>query len=85
MLIHKKKFTNFYNWKDLCTNLEETLPTNLFIDSNNLYRLIEDENFEEKTIKELLGKNIKRIISTDVIDKNLLQKVGSLGLELINL
>ena len=31
MLIHKKKFTNFYNWKDLCTNLEETLPTNLFI------------------------------------------------------
>ena len=85
MLIHKKKFTNFYNWKDLCTNLKETLPTNLFIDSNNLYRLIEDENFEEKTIQELLGKNIKRIISTDVIDKNLVQKVSSLGLELINL
>ena len=85
MLVHKKKFTNFYNWKDLCTNLKETLPTNLFMDSNNLYRLIEDENFAEKPIQELLGKNIKRIISTDVIDKNLIQKVSSLGLELINL
>ena len=69
----------------MINNLKETLPTNLFIDSNNLYRLIEDQNFTEQSIQELLGKNIKRIISTDVIDKNLIQKVSSLGLELINL
>ena len=85
MILHKKKFTNFFNWKDLCNNLKETLPTNLFMDSNNLYRLIEDQNFTEQSTRELLGKNIKKIISTDVIDKKLIDKINALGLELINL
>ena len=66
-------------------NTFPALPTNLITDSNNLYRLIEDQNFTEQSIQELLGKNIKRIISTDVIDKNLIDKVNNLGLELINL
>ena len=79
------KFSNFFNLKDLCIYLKETLPKILFIVSNNFYRLIEDQNFTEQSIQELLGKNIKRIISTDVIDKNLIDKVNDLGLELINL
>ena len=85
MIINKKKFANFLNWSELSNNLKETLPTNLFIDSNNIQRIIDQENYTEESVKILFGKNIKRFISTGVIDKNCMNKLESLGIELVNI
>jgi hypothetical protein len=67
------------------SKLEKIVPTNLFIDSNNIQRIIDQENYTEESVKILFGKNIKRFISTGVIDKNCMNKLESLGIELVNI
>jgi hypothetical protein len=39
LLRNKKKFINFKNWLEFIENINETIPTYLFVDSNNIEKI----------------------------------------------
>jgi len=81
LIKYKRKFINFLDWEIFQNNINETLPSNLFIDSDNLQKAIDLSN--NNKIK-FFNKNLKRIITSGIIDSDYKKRLNNLKIDLIN-
>ena len=85
LLKNKKKFINFKNWLEFIKNINETIPTYLFVDSNNIEKIHDFCNHKKVDLKNFLGGKVKKIISHNLIDLDLKKELNASGIELVNI
>ena len=85
LLKGKKKFINFKNWMEFITNINETIPTYLFIDSDNLKKTYDFCIQKKINLKFFLGGKVKKIICHNLVDSNLNEDLNAIGIELVNI
>ena len=70
---------------EFITNINETIPTYLFIDSDNLKKTYDFCIQKKINLKFFLGGKVKKIICHNLVDLNLNEDLNAIGIELVNI